>query len=357
MHAMTRRRPDRTVRSAGAIAVTIGCILALTLVPASAHGATVKTFKAVKETKRALIFKPRSSQPEAVTSARVRLRNRRTGTKRVRRVGARRVRHAIDRGRRLRVRRSANAYGKLKVGFNPPAVNVPSGDGDGDGGEATAQGSIPTSWARSASFEGDLNAGTDHGWRIDSPISVTSTSEAGASEGSSAAKIVTNGGNSNCSCSRMTFDNLGLTAGREVWIGGSWRVTDPDKLRWSRLMNLGHFEGSGDPDNWYLALMVRDSGMEVVARNYDTDTGASALMRPRPIPQGRWFDVDVRLRLSRTGGEALTQVYLDGELVSSSSAQNMVGPGPLTFYNAGLPYFWNANGSTTVYFDAPRLAH
>jgi hypothetical protein len=102
--------------------------------------------------------------------------------------------------------------------------------------------------------------------------------------------------------------------------------------------------------------MVRDSGMEVVARNYNTDAGASVLMRPTPIPQNRWFDVDIRLRLSRTGGEALTQVYLDGELVSSSSARNMVGPGPLTFYNAGLPYFWNGNGSTTVYFDAPRLA-
>lgn len=217
-------------------------------------------------------------------------------------------------------------------------------------------GAIPTTWSRFASFESDLNAGTDFGWRADSPFSVTRTSEAGASDGANAAKIVTNGGNTGCSCPRMTFeDGFSYGPGEEVWIGGSWRVTDPSKLAWSRLMNLGHFEGSADPDNWYLALMVRNSGMEVVARRYDTDAGSSVLMAPRAIPQNRWFDVDIHLKLSATSGQALTEVYIDGQLVASSTAQNMIGPGSLTFYNAGLPYFWNGNGNTTVYFDEPRL--
>ena len=214
---------------------------------------------------------------------------------------------------------------------------------------------IPTSWSRSASFESDLNAGTDYGWRIDSPFALSRTSEAGASSGSYAAKIATNGGNTSCSCPRMTFDNLGYTSGREIWIGGSWRVSDPTKVRWSRLMNLGHFEASGDPDNWYLALMVRDSGMEVVARHYQTDSGASVLMTPRAIPVNRWFSVDIHLKLSEVTGQALTEVYVDGVLVSTSTARNMLTGGSLNFYNAGLPYFWNGNGATTVYFDAPRI--
>ena len=210
---------------------------------------------------------------------------------------------------------------------------------------------------RSASFESTLNEGSDFGWRIDYPFSVTRTSEVGGAEGNYAARILTNGGNSGCSCPRMTFqDGFSYGPGDEVWIGGSWYVTEPSKLAWSRLMNLGHFEASGDPDNWFLGLMSRGGDeMTVVARRYDGDAGQSVLMAPRPIPQGRWFDVDLHLKLSPESGKALTEVYLDGRLVASTTTRNMVSWRPVHFYNAGLPYFWNGNGNTTVYFDAPRL--
>ena len=226
---------------------------------------------------------------------------------------------------------------------------------DASGGSGS--GSIPTSWRRFASFENDLNFGTDFGWRLDSPMTVTRTSEAGGTFGNYAAKIVTNGGNSNCSCTRMTFqDGFSYGPGADIWMGGSWYVTAADKLSWSRLMNLGHFEASGDPDNWYLALSSRDPGqMEVVARNYNTDTGQSVVMDPRPIPQGRWFSIDIHAKLSPTDGQALTEVYLDGNLVSHSTKRNMWSDRPLTFYNAGLSYFYPGNGNTTVYFDGPRL--
>jgi hypothetical protein len=211
------------------------------------------------------------------------------------------------------------------------------------------------SGCRFASFEATLNQDSE-GWRVDSPFSVTRTSEVGGSDGSHAAKIVTNGGNSGCSCARMSFeDGFSFAPGREVWIGGSWYVTDATRVLWSRFMNLGHFESSGDPDNWYLGLIARGWGMEVVARRYDTDAGISVLMPARPIPQDRWFDVTLHLRLSPRDGQALTEVYLDGRLVHRSTARNMLGSGPLHFFNAGLPYFWPGNGNTKVYFDAPRL--
>jgi hypothetical protein len=214
----------------------------------------------------------------------------------------------------------------------------------------------PATATRYASFESTLNRGTDFGWRVDYPFSVTRTNAVGGADGDYAARIVTNGGNSGCSCARMTFQRrVAYGRGDEVWMGGSWYVTNAAKLAWSRLMNLGHFEGSGDRDNWVLGLLVRESGMSVQARKYHTGAGRSVLMTPRAIPQDRWFDVDVHLRLSPVSGKALTEVYLDGQLVSSTRKRNMLSPRRLHFYNAGLPYFWPGNGNTTVYFDAPRL--
>jgi hypothetical protein len=155
----------------------------------------------------------------------------------------------------------------------------------------------------------------------------------------------------------MTFqDGLAFGPGDELLIGGSWRIPQPSKLAWSRLMNLGHFEGSSDTDNYYLGLIVRSSGMEFAARRYEGDTGISVLMPSRPIPANRWFNVDAHLRLSPTDGQALTEIYLDGELVAQSTRRNMLSGRELHFFNAGLPYFWDGNGDTTVFFDAPRLA-
>ncbi|MEO8092019.1 MAG: heparin lyase I family protein, partial [bacterium] len=218
-------------------------------------------------------------------------------------------------------------------------------------------GMIPSTWQRFASFESILTGDTD-GWRADSPFVVTRTNEVGGTDGSYASKIVTNGGDSGCSCPRMKFeDGFSYGPGDEVWMRGAWLVPDPSKLAWSRLMNLGHFEASGDPDNWYLALLVTQPGqMEVRARQYQSDAGQSILMAQHPVPQGRWFTVDLHFKLSPTDGQALTEVYIDGRLVTSTTERNMFSERPLHFYNAGLSYFWPGNGNTTVYFDGAGLA-
>ncbi|MEO8092181.1 MAG: hypothetical protein ABI726_05695 [bacterium] len=216
----------------------------------------------------------------------------------------------------------------------------------------------PSEWRRFASFESSLNADSDYGWRVDSPFSVTRTNEVGAADGDYAAKIVTNGGSSGCSCPRMTFqEGLSYGPGDEVWIGGSWYVTDATKLAWSRLMNLGHFEGSDSPNNWNLGLRVRDAGMEVSARNYDSDAHQSVLMPAHPIPEGRWFDVDLHFRLSPNDGRARPRSTSTASSSARARGANMLNGDPLHFYNAGLSYFWPGNGNTTVYFDAPRLEY
>ena len=211
---------------------------------------------------------------------------------------------------------------------------------------------------RAASFESTLQDNVDFGWRVDPPFSVTRTKEAGTPSGDYAAKIVTRGGNSGCSCPRMTFqDGFAFGPGDELRMGGSWRIPEPSKLAWSRLMNLGHFEESGDPDNWLLGVLVRDGDtMQVTATDYDYRS-PSVLAEGISIPKDRWFSLDVHLKLSPTDGEALTEVFLDGELVASTTKRNMVSGRPLHFYNAGVPYFWPGNGNQTIYFDAPRLIY
>jgi hypothetical protein len=217
---------------------------------------------------------------------------------------------------------------------------------------------IPSSWRRSASFESTLNAGVDFGWRADAPFELSRTNEAGASDGSYAAKIATNGGDAGCSCPRMTFqDGFAYGPGDDVWVSGSWRIPNPQKVVWSRFMNLGHYEGGTggqNGTNWYLALESLTPGMFQVSFSPYGDPHV-VVLPARPIPVDRWFRVDLHYVLSPTNGQALTEWFIDGELVGTTTKANTFNADPLTFYNAGLSHFCPCNGNTTVYFDAPRL--
>ena len=217
---------------------------------------------------------------------------------------------------------------------------------------------VPATWRRSASFESDLNAGVDF-WRVDSPFTVSRTNEVGGAAGGYAAKIVTNGGNSSCSCPRMGYqDGFSYGPGSDIWMGGSWYMPDPSKLAWSRLMNLGHYEsgsGSSGGINWYLALESTDAGTWEVSYSDYGGSGHHAILPERSIPANQWVNVDLHFVLSPVDGQALTEWYINGKLVGSSTKANMFNSSPLWFYNGGLPYFWPGNGNTTVYFDNPRL--
>ena len=214
---------------------------------------------------------------------------------------------------------------------------------------------IPRKWWRHASFERSLRRHTD-GWHIDSPFRVRRTTAVGGTAGTHAAKIVTHGGNTRCSCSRMKYQRRipSLGPGDEVWLSGSWRIRNPSRLAWTRLMNVAHFEYSDSPYNWYLALETTTAGtMQVGYAAYgDPHT---PVLPPHKVPVHRWFRADLHFVLSPYDGQALNQWYINRRLVASSTVHNMYNPRPLTFYNGGLPYFWDGNGGTTVYFDAPRL--
>lgn len=220
--------------------------------------------------------------------------------------------------------------------------------------EAASSTKAPAPWRRSASFEKTLTRGTD-GWRRDKPF-VVKRVVSGRGRGGHAAKIATHGGSGGCSCPRMTFSRFSAGPGDEIWISGWWRIERPAKVSWSRLMNLGHFEQSGDPDNWYVGLVSAEPRtMEVVYTQY----GGSRveLFPPRRIPKNRWFRVDLHFVLSTLDGAALSEWYVDGDLVGRTTARNMYSTRPLTFFNGGLSHFWPENGGTTIFFDGPRLTY
>ena len=336
-----RRRASGPARAVALVAASLVAGLA-TVAPASAQADVAsKSFKPVETARHALVFAPRSVRSDAIQAAKVRLRNRRTGASSVRSVSIARVRRALERGSRLRIRKAPGARGRLII-YVARRARIPSG-------------AIPSVWRRSASFETLLNGEIDLGWNVPSPFNVTRTSEAGASDGSYAAKIVTNGGSSGCSCPRMKFeDGFSYGPGSDVWISGSWRIPEPRKVAWSRLMNLGHWTGDGHASNWHLALESTNAGTMQVSYS-DYGDPKHIVLPARPIPADRWFRVDLHFKLSPTDGRALTEWYIDGELVGSTTKANMMSSAPLHFFNAGLPYFWSGNGNTTVYFDAARL--
>jgi hypothetical protein len=218
----------------------------------------------------------------------------------------------------------------------------------------------PTDWRRTASFEQDLDTGTD-GWNLPpmpqaSGFTITRTDEVGGATGSNAAKIVSSGGNPGCSCPRMKFeDGFRYTAGRDVWLRGSWYFPDPASLTWSRMMNLSSYTGDTATD-YYTGLVIEDASGEMLvrSRNYQSAMDQKVIFPARPIPVGRWFTVTLHFKLSPADGEALNEWYVDGELVGTNTVANMQNPQAINVFQAGMPY-WLNGVETTVYFDDPAL--
>ncbi len=218
----------------------------------------------------------------------------------------------------------------------------------------------PSLWRRSASFETDLNTATD-GWNLPpmsqvSGFAITRTSEVGGATGSYAAKIVSSGGNTGCSCPRTKFeDGFGYTAGRDLWLRGAWYFPNPTAITWSRMMNLSSYTGNTAMDHYTGLVIEGASGQMLVrARNYQSTTGQKLIFPARPIPVGRWFTVMLHLKLSPVDGQAVNEWYVDGQLVGSNTVANMHNSQALNVFQAGMPYFFNGINST-VYFDAPGL--
>lgn len=131
--------PRIGVGRAAAIAALLAALLVSLSVTSPANAATVKSFKPVRKTNRALVFKPRGIPADSISNARVKGRAVKT-----RKVSVDRVRSVVSSGSRLRVRRTRRAArkgkgkggGKLVVEVNP----TPSGGAPDSGPQAPSPG-------------------------------------------------------------------------------------------------------------------------------------------------------------------------------------------------------------------------
>ena len=136
--------------------------------------------------------------------------------------------------------------------------------------------------------------------------------------------------------------------GVEVWYGIALYVPDVDAfcywnpIRWD---NYGAYGGSGDVGG----LSIDQGRLNLIQNHYGQTE--RKLILGGAVPEGRWFWVEVHQRLASIDGAALSELYLDGRLVGSSTKANSAGR-PIDHLRFGVV---NVSGScsdaATIFFD------
>lgn len=116
--------------------------------------------------------------------------------------------------------------------------------------------------------------------------------------------------------------------GDDVWFGAALRLPSGfharmagqvDILRWDNFGRLG------TDDDRSGVVIHRDGQASLVRQQLgveEVDLGT-----PFALPEGRWFWLEVHQVLGATDGQALSEAYVDGWLVSSSTVANTYGRG------------------------------
>jgi hypothetical protein len=120
---------------------------------------------------------------------------------------------------------------------------------------------------------------------------------------------------------QRVWQDVAWGEGSEVWYGmallvprtADWCWWEP--VRWD---NYRSFGGAGD-----LGGVRIDKGELFLDQGTYADQ--QPLIGPVAVPEGRWFWLEVHQRFAATGGDALSEVYLDGTRVGASSAPNSAG--------------------------------
>ena len=73
------------------------------------------------------------------------------------------------------------------------------------------------------------------------------------------------------------------------------------------------------------------------------------------LPEGRWFHLEVHQRLSEVNGEALTELYVDGQKVGSSTVANSRGR-VINHMRFGYVNNHRAGGASTLWYDRVSIS-
>lgn len=142
--------------------------------------------------------------------------------------------------------------------------------------------------------------------------------------------------------------SLGWQTGSDVWYGGAFFVPDPARLRYTDLIRWDNYGRYAVGD---VGGVLASEGKLSVTRNDYGDNASYAKLTPEvAIPANRWFWVEVHQKFSSVNGQALTELYLDGVKVGSSTAANSMGR-MIDTIRYGYVYNWDAGGASTLYLD------
>jgi len=143
-------------------------------------------------------------------------------------------------------------------------------------------------------------------------------------EGQRSAKATYDGGGSN-GYARGLFhvawdEGDTVTYGAAFYFPSGFRDSMQGPVSLMRWDNWPSNSGGGDIGG--LIILQADERIHLVQGGYDR--GYEGDLLDLPLTEGRWVHLEVRQRLD-TGANALTELYVDGQLVQSSTAPNMSG--------------------------------
>ena len=153
--------------------------------------------------------------------------------------------------------------------------------------------------------------------------------------------------------------NVDWQPGTDVWYGVAIYLPDGfraaqqgavDLLRWDNWS----IDGS-NTDQSGLALNSR--GELVIMRERLGSDPYTTLLGPYDMPEGRWVHLEVRQRLADRDGEAVNELWVDGEQVASSSTANSFGR-PATRLRSGIVAIdaGSQSNALELWFDQVTIA-
>ncbi|MDQ3730178.1 MAG: polysaccharide lyase [Actinomycetota bacterium] len=313
------------------------------LAPAQPAAASTRAITASAERNGTVVFKLRDLRARSIRFARVRAGRYRRG------VSLPKVRRATRRGvlkvrlprryrggaLRARMRALVRRRGvRLRLSVGAPAAQSRRG-------------------RRVRERLGSLETGdfSDFDNRSTSAGTLTTTTER-AYDGTHAAKI-TSDGSPNNSFQRVWYD-VDWQPGADVWYGMALYIPKVSDWCWWRPVrwdNHSLYGGSGDVGGVRIeqGKLFLDSGRYGEAAKQLTGGAA--------VPEGRWFWLEVHQRLSAQEGQALSELYLDGNKIGASSAPNSSGR-PITNIRYGnVTLASDCSRASSVYFDRVSLAN
>jgi hypothetical protein len=122
--------------------------------------------------------------------------------------------------------------------------------------------------------------------------------------------------------------NVDWSDGDDVWFGGAYYLPvgfhknvqgQVDLLRWD------NWETNPNSTDWG-GVSIYGSDRRARLLRFGAGRDNDTLVGPFDLPEGRWFWLEVHQRLS-DGGGAISEIYVDGQMVGASSEPNTYGRG------------------------------